>query len=394
MRRRFGPAVKGFGRVDGVDPWALHWEALAALARGEDVIILSVGDPDLETPPAVVETAVERLRAGDTHYTETIGRPALRAAVAAMQRERSGAACDVGNVAVLAGTQNGLFAAALCISGPGDEVVSIDPMYTTYPPSIRAGGAALVCVPAPAAAGFRPDLEALEAVVTPRTRAIYVATPNNPTGVVLSEADCDRIADVAARHGLWIVSDEVYAGIADGGRVPSLAARLPDQVITIGSLSKSHAMTGWRIGWMIGPRDLIEHVDDLALCMLYGLPGFIQEGAITALEMRHPVEARMREYCRTRRDLFVDDLKGAPALRVVRPDAGMFALLDVRDTGLSSAAFARGLFDAERVSVLDGALFGRQTDGFVRACFAAEPAVLHEAARRIRRYAEAVAPKP
>ena len=244
MKRRFAEFVARIAHEGGHDPWALHWEARHAAARGEDVIVLSVGDPDLATPAPVVETAVASLRAGDTHYTESGGRPQLRGAIAALHRERTGQPVTAENAVVLSGTQNGLFVASLCLAGPGDEVIAIDPMYTTYPASIRASGATLVAVPAPAAAAFRPDLALLEAAVTPRTRAIFLATPNNPTGVVLSEAEVDALASIARRHGLWIVSDEVYAGVAEGGRVPSLANRLPGQVLTVGSLSKTHAMTG------------------------------------------------------------------------------------------------------------------------------------------------------
>jgi arginine:pyruvate transaminase len=386
MTRRFSPFVDWVAHEGGNDPWALHWEARNALARGEDVIVLSVGDPDLDTPPTVVEAAVAALRSGDTHYTESIGRPALRAAIAEMHAARTGQAVGPENVAVLAGTQNGLFVSSLCIAGRGDEVIALDPMYTTYPAAIGASGATLVRVAAPASRGFHPDLAALEAAVTPRTRAIYLATPNNPTGTILSDADCDAVVAIARRHDLWIVSDEVYAGIAEHGRVPSLAARLPERTVTLGSLSKSHAMTGWRVGWLVGPADFVVHAENVALCMLYGLPGFIQEAALAALAMREDAEASIRDYCRSRRDLLAQALADVPGIRVCMPDAGMFMLLDVRATGLSTSAFVRGLFDSERVSLLDGAAFGRETEGFVRICFAAPESQLVDAAARLRRY--------
>ena len=188
MSPRFAPFV---GRVahEGSDPWALHWEARQAAAAGQDVIVLSVGDPDLDTPVPVVDAAVASLRAGDTHYTESAGRPLLRAAIAARHAARTGQPVTADNVIVLSGTQNGLFVASLCLAGTGDEVIALDPMYATYPATIRASGATLVPVPMPAAARFHTDLEALEAAVTPRTRAIFVATPNNPSGVILSEAE-------------------------------------------------------------------------------------------------------------------------------------------------------------------------------------------------------------
>ncbi len=391
MTRRFSSLVDWVAHEGGNDPWALHWEARNALARGENVLVMSVGDPDLDTPQAVVDAAVKALRAGDTHYTETIGKPELRAAIAAMHTARTGQLVTADNAAVLAGTQNGLFVSSLCLAGYGDEVIALDPMYTTYPAAIGASGATLVRVPAPASAGFHPDLVALEAAITPRTRAIYIATPNNPTGVVLSEADCDGIADIARRHAIWIVSDEVYAGIAEGGRVPSLAVRLPERTLTIGSLSKSHAMTGWRIGWVVGPADFIVHAENVALCMLYGLPGFIQEAAIAALAMREEAEASIRDYCRVRRDLFFRELKDVPGIRLCWPDAGMFMLIDVRPTGLTTAQFVRQLYDAEKVALLDGAAFGRETEGFVRACFAADEPSLVDAGARIRRFCATLA---
>ena len=391
MTRRFAPFVERIAHEGGNDPWALHWEARHAAARGEDVIVLSVGDPDLSTPVPVVETAVAKLRAGDTHYTESGGRPVLRAAIAAQHQQRTGQRVTADNTVVLSGTQNGLFVASLGHAGPGDEVIAIDPMYTPYPAPIRASGATLVRVPAPAAAAFRPDLAALEAAVTARTRAVFLATPNNPTGVVLSAAEVDGLAAIARRHGLWIVSDEVYAGVADGGSVPSLATRLPEQVLTVGSLSKTHAMTGWRAGWIVGPGDFIRHADALAQCMLYGLPGFIQEAAITALAMAGPAEAEVRDYCRVRRELLFRELHEVPGIRAYWPDAGMFMLLDVRASGLATADFVRRLYAAERVSLLDGAAFGRETEGFVRACYAAEEAALVEAARRIRRFCSGLA---
>jgi arginine:pyruvate transaminase len=391
MTRRFSPLVDWVAHEGGNDPWALHWEARNALARGENVIVLSVGDPDLDTPPAVVDAAVKSMRAGDTHYTESIGRPELRAAIAAMHTARTGQSVAAENTAVLAGTQNGLFVSSLCLASHGDEVIALDPMYTTYPAAIGASGATLVRVPAPASTGFHPDLVALEAAITPRTRAIYLATPNNPTGVILSEADCDGIADIARRHGIWIVSDEVYAGIAEGGRVPSLATRLPERTLTIGSLSKSHAMTGWRVGWVVGPADFIVHAENVALCMLYGLPGFIQEAAIAALAMREEAESAIREYCRVRRDLLFGELKDVPGIRVCWPDAGMFMLIDVRSTGLTTAQFVRQLYDAEKVSLLDGSAFGRETEGFVRACFATDEPSLADAAARIRRFCATLA---
>jgi arginine:pyruvate transaminase len=384
---QYSPLVKRIAG-EGADAWLIHYAARVAQERGEDVILLSVGDPDLDTPAPVLERAIERLRAGDTHYTPATGRQHLREAIAASHTARTGQTIDPENVIFLAGAQNALFVASMCIAGPGDEVIALEPLYPSYPATLEVSGARMVRVPAPAASGFRLDLAALEAAITPRTRALFFATPNNPSGMILSEADLAAIGNLARRHSLWVVADEVYAGLAPGGRVPSLAAELPEQVVTINSLSKTHAMPGWRSGWLVGPRQLVVHAEAMAQCMLFGLPGFVQEAAVTALGVSAAAEARIREYCAARRDLFLAGLDGVRGLKCLNPDAGMFLLIDVRATGLSGYDFMCQLYRTERVSVLDGGAFGKETRGFVRVCFAADEALLREAMVRIRRFVE------
>ncbi len=387
---KFSPLVKRIGG-EGSDAWRTHSEAAAARDRGEDVIILSIGDPDINAPDAVIERAVERLRGGDTHYTPSKGRNPLREAIAAAHSERTGQPVKAENAIFLSGTQNALFVASMCLAGPGDEVITFDPLYPTYTATIEVSGARLVR--APTGRGLRPDLGALESLVTPRTRALFWATPNNPSGVILSESELAAIGEMARRHDLWIVSDEVYAGLAPGGKVPSLGPKMPERVVTIGSLSKSHSMPGFRAGWLIGPRELVAHAESLSMCMLFGLPGFIQEAALTALSIAPEVERRLREYCDVRRERFMAGLKGVPNIRAFAPEAGMFLLLDVSDTGLSGYQFMRALYERRKVSVLDGAAFGKHTAHFVRVCFATEEATIDAACARIRQFCEQDLPK-
>lgn len=387
---KFSPLVERIAG-EGSDAWEIHYKARAAAERGEDVIVLSIGDPDLDTPAPVLERALDSLRAGDIRYTPAAGRPALRKAIAAAHGQRSGQVVSAANAIFLSGAQNALYTASLCVAGQGDEVLALEPLYPSYPATIQASGATLQRISAPADGGFRIDLKALEAAITPRTRAFFFATPNNPSGVILNEEELRIIGELAKRHSLWLVADEVYAGLAPGGRVPSLAATLPDQVITVSSLSKSHSMPGWRAGWLVGPEVLVRHAENLAMCMLFGLPGFIQEAAIKALAESGSAEQRIRDLCSARRDFLLQSLRGAPGIRCSVPQAGMFTLIDVRDTGLSGYEFMEGLFDAEGVAVLDGGAFGRGTRGFVRLCFATDEATLNEAAVRIRRYAESLA---
>ena len=379
---------------DGADAWRTHYAAQAAQERGEDVIILSIGDPALSTPQAVVDRAIDAMRAEDTHYTTARGRETLRRAIAQLHARRSGQQVGEDEVVVTAGAQNALLTAAMCLAGEGDELLTFDPYYATYPGTLKSSGATLVPVPLRAENRFRLDLADLAAAITVRTRALFFANPGNPTGIILSDEELADIGAIARRHDLWIVADEVYAGIAPGGRVPSLADRMPERVVTVGSLSKTHAMCGWRAGWMIGPKTLMDHAENLLISILYGLPGFIQEAALVALDIADESERKTRDYCTRRAQLMVEHLKDIPGTAVLAPQAGMFLLLDIRGTGLDSTAFTERLFRAHGVAVMDGGAFGEQARGFVRLSFAIDETLIVEACRRIRQFCEGLARGP
>jgi arginine:pyruvate transaminase len=367
------------------DAWQIHYRALEAQAAGQEVFILSVGDPDFATPSRITERAISALRAGDTHYSEVNGRLGLRRAIAQMHSTQTGQAISADQVTVVAGAQNGLFATAQCLCEAGDEVLVPEPMYLTYEASIRASGATLVPVAVHASDGFHLRAEAFARAITPRTRAIFLATPNNPTGAVMHREELAAIAELAQAHDLWIVADEVYAGLTfeqphlSMASLPGMAAR----TVTIGSLSKSHAMAGWRVGWIVSPPILATHLERLALCMLYGLPGFIQEAAQLAIEERELIVNAMRETYRRRRDICYALLSKVEGLACSLPEAGMFMLLDVRDSGLSAHDFVWQLFDKTGVAVLDASAFGDSASGFVRLGFVLEEERLSEACSRI-----------
>ena len=373
---------------EGAAAWRIHVEAIGAKARGEDIVVMSIGDPDFATPAPIVETAVEALRAGDTHYTMIAGRDELRSAIARETIRCGGPEVTAENVIVLAGAQSGLFSASLCLFSQGDEVIALDPMYVTYEATVQVSGAKLVSVPALPDSGFRPDLSAIERAITPRTRAIMFANPCNPSGVVMTREELEGIADIARRHDLWVISDEVY-GALTFERDHCMIAGLPgmaERCVTVSSLSKSQAMTGWRIGWMVGPKELIVHADHLSLCMLYGLPGFIQQAAVTALGEARDEMDRMRDIYRARRDRVIANLQGADKIAVIPSESGMFLLLDVRETGMSSLDFAWALYRAEGVSLLDAGAFGTSTAGHVRLSYTLGDDALDEGCKRIKRF--------
>ncbi|MFM0480226.1 aminotransferase class I/II-fold pyridoxal phosphate-dependent enzyme [Paraburkholderia strydomiana] len=389
--------MKYSSRVEGLQgrrtsAWEIHRVAQQAAANGDDVIVLSVGDPDFATPAPIVERAIDALRGGDTHYSAVSGRDPLRAAIAEEQARMTGCTVSAANVILTAGAQNGVFATSLCLLEAGDEVIVPEPMYLTYEACVRAAGATLVPVPVDPARAFHLDCDALERAVTARTKAIFFATPCNPTGVVMPRADLERIARLACEHDLWVLSDEVYADLTFEREHVSIMSLpgMAERTVTLCSLSKSHAMAGWRVGWAIGPTQLIEHMGRLALAMLYGLPGFIQQAALTALQEKSRIVAQMRDIYRRRRDVVFERLSRVPRLRCLLPEAGMFMMVDVSGTGLDTVDFTWRLFRGQGVSVLDASAFGETANGFVRLGFVVDEARLAEACERIAAFVAAL----
>lgn len=374
---------------EGARAWEIHSRAMQRKRRGDSIILLSIGDPDFDTPPSIVDACVAGLHAGNTHYSAVAGEPPLRAAIAAYQRSISGADCAPEQVAVFHGAQNALFSAALCLLETGDEVIAPEPMYVTYEAVVGASGARMVITPCPRERDFHPDLEALAAAVTSRTRAILLNTPNNPTGAVLTAEETEVVADLCRKHDLWLISDEVYATLTfERAHIsPCALPGMAERTVTVNSLSKSHAMTGWRVGWTISPPDLTPHLENLALCMHYGCPGFIQDGAAAGLQNEPAELAAMKAELRARRDLVCASLSDVPGLECLKPEAGMFVMLDVRESGSDTFEFAAGLLDKHDVSVLPADAFGQSARGHLRLGLCSRQEVLADACERIASFA-------
>lgn len=373
---------------EGADGWGTLFDAWQARERGEDVIILAIGDPDFPTPEPIVDAAVDALRSGDTHYAEISGRAELRELIAARFSVQTGRSWGPEHVMPFAGTQNALFAASLCLLEAGDEVIAFDPMYLTYDATLRAGGATLTRLALDADRGFRIDGDLLVEAIGPTTRAVVITTPNNPTGAVASIDELEAVAELARRHDLWVIADEVYSELVFEGRHTSMASLegMADRTVTVSSLSKSHAMTGWRIGWAIGPAPLVEHFNNLGLAMAYGLPGFIQAAAAEALANQDSALAEMRSIYRRRRDLAAGELAGIEGVTVLTPQAGMYLMIDVGSLPASEDGFAWDLYRATGVSVVDASGFGPASEGWLRLSFTESDENLVEGCRRLRHY--------
>ncbi|WLH10548.1 aminotransferase class I/II-fold pyridoxal phosphate-dependent enzyme [Pseudomonas hefeiensis] len=374
---------------DGAAAWQIHDRALAMREQGMDVLLLSVGDPDFDTPRAIIDAAVTSLRAGDTHYSDVRGLHTLRTSIARRHRQRCGQPVGAEHVIVLPGAQCGVYAVAQCLLNPGDEVIIAEPMYVTYEAVFGACGAKVLPVAVRPENAFRVDPADVARLITPRTRAMLLNSPNNPSGASLPLSTWQGLAQLCIEHDVWLISDEVYSDLLYEGEhiSPASLPGMAERTATINSLSKSHAMTGWRIGWVVGPEPLAEHLANLSLCMLFGLPDFVQRAAQVALEQDLPEVAQMHEEYRQRRDLVCAMLGDCPGLKPVRPDGGMFVMVDVRQTGLGAQAFAERLLDGYGVAVLAGEAFGASAAGHIRIGLVLGQPHLKEACQRISRCA-------
>ncbi len=377
----------------GADAWRIHFEAMRQSAAGREIIFLTVGDPDQKPPASIIEATVASLRRHRTGYAPIVGYPEIRAAIAARFAKRTGMPCAAGNVVVVPGTQAGLYGVLQCLAGPGDEVIVPEPMYATYEAVAGASGARLVNIPLRPETGFHPDLDALARAITERTRLIWINSPHNPTGAVFDRSEIEAIAALCRRHDLWLLSDEVYEDLAfarphiSPWSLPDMAER----TVVVSSLSKSHAIPGFRMGWIIGPPALTPHLFNLLLCTLYGGPPFVQDGALVALTEDLPEVAALHRDYRDRAAVMSDILAEAPNCRVVRPEGGMFVLLDVRGSGLGSEQFAERLLEREGVAVLPCDGFGPSAAGHLRISLTVVESRLKEAGERIVRLARQLA---
>ena len=382
---QFAGRLRGGGRA-----MELHDEARRRLAAGKDVMLLTVGDTDLDTPAGAVEAGVSAILGGRTHYPDRWGERALRAAIAERHASMCGVAQDPAHVLVAAGAQQALFLTLLSIVDPGDEVLVLDPYYAHHASAVRACGAVPVPVPLSMDGGFRLLPGTVGPLVGPRTKAFIFNTPHNPTGRVFDAAETDEVVRACVANDLWVVSDEVYADLRFGkdfvppASLPGMAAR----TAAIGSLSKSHAMTGWRVGWAVLPPSLAPHAARVSALASLGVPPFAQDAALVALrEGAGHVPAAIG----ARRATVAHALSGLPGLRASAPESGPFFFLDVRGTGLSGTEFCWGLLDGEGVALVPGEGFGDGGYGHARLSLSVPEARLAEACSRIARHLRSLA---
>lgn len=375
----------------GSDKWALSAAAQARRRAGHAVINLTIGEPDVPTPAALIEAATRAMQAGRTGYSNGRGEASLLTALAARYSAITGRDIPRERFLCLPGTQTSLYLVFMALCEPGCEVILGDPMYATYEGLIRASGGIPVPVMLRPEHGFRLQAADIEMKITPGTRAIFLNTPHNPTGAILAPEDLRAICALAERHDLWVISDEVYGELTHNDAVFTSALADPayeNRVIVSASISKSHAAPGFRSGWVCGPAEFCTRALPLSETMLFGSQPFIADMTAEAISQPSGTARGMAERMARRATLIHEALDGVSGLKVHRPQAGMFALIDIRALSTESQRFALNLLDATGVAVMPGASFGAALEGWLRVALNASDAETIDACARIRGFAE------
>ena len=371
------------------DSWVIFERARELIDAGEPVTMLTVGDHDIGTSPAILEAMYQAALSGHTGYASIPGTPKLRDAVAARVQEGTGVPTTRDNILIVPGGQSGLFASHFAVISEGDCALHIDPYYATYPGTLRAVGAEPVAIPARADNGFQPAREDLTKAAAGAT-SLLINSPNNPTGAVYSEDTLNMIAEVCQEHDLWLISDEVYeTQVWEGSHIsPRALPGMLDRTIVVNSLSKSHAMTGSRIGWIVAPEEVIANLIELVTNTTYGVAGFIQQAALFALAQGDEVEKEVAEPFFRRRAVVQKLVETQNIAKLVPAQGAMYVMLDLRATGLSGKEFASRLLDDELIAVMPGESFGEAAAGHVRIALTVEDSKLEDAIKRLLDFAQ------
>ena len=361
------------------------------LADGmEDVVSFTVGEPDFNTPAHVVDAAVEALRTGKHHYTPNAGILPLREAISEYYvRSRGLQYCPETEIIATAGGMEALLLTMLTILNPGDAFLLSDPCWTNYSRQIEICSARPVFVPVDAAHDFTFAPEALEKAITPETKGFLVNSPANPTGGIAGKKALEQLAEIAVRHDLYVISDEVYSELLYEGNTFTSIAALPgmkERTIIVNSFSKTYAMTGWRVGYALGPQHIISQMVKLQENVAACVNTAAQYGALAALTGSQAPVAEMLETYSQRRSYILDAFSRINGLTCFAPQGAFYAFVDISATGMDAEAFAKDLLQKVRVIVVPGEAFGESGKRYVRLSFATSMENIREGTRRMAEY--------
>ena len=368
---------------------AIAAKAKQLRADGADVCSLSAGEPDFDTPEFIRAAAIKALDEGQTRYGPAAGEPALREAIAAKLSQENHVATTAAQVLVTNGGKQALYNLFQVLLGPGDEVLLPAPYWLSYPEIARMAGASVKKLPSDADQGFRLKPEQLEAAITPASRLLVLNSPGNPTGMVLSRAELEAIANVLRRHPqVLVVCDEIYEFLLAPGHThhsfAAVAPDLADRIFTVNGFAKGWAMTGWRIGWLAGAQEVIAAASALQSQTTSNVCTFAQFGALAAISgSRQCVHAMAAEF-NVRRSLLTEGLMAMEGLKLMAPEGAFYAFPDVSHFGLDSMTLCNRLLDEVGLAVVPGVAFG--DDRCIRLSCAASPATIEDGLERLQRF--------
>jgi aspartate aminotransferase len=361
-------------------------------ADGKKIVHLEIGEPDFSTPDNIIEAGISALQNGYTHYTPASGIKEAREAVAGFVSRTLKCEVDAAEVVLVPGSKNVLLFTLLATIEPGDEVIMPDPGYPAYHSQVNFIGAVPRMVTLREETGFRMDLDELRSLVSPKTRMIIVNTPQNPTGGVLTEEDVKTVCEIAVEHDLMVVSDEIYSQLVYGFHHVSPMGQpgMRERTVLMDGLSKSYAMTGWRLGYAVAPKELAAKLDTLMINSSSCAAGFTQMAAIEALSMPESEHAvhRMVKVFEHRRNLVVDGLNAIPGVRCKLPQGAFYAFPNIEGTGFNERDMASRLLNEAGVAVLPGTAFGEAGKGFIRLAYTQSEDELKLGLDRIREFVE------
>jgi aspartate aminotransferase len=354
-------------------------------SQGQSIIHLELGEPDFHPGPSVVDAVAKALGEGKDRYCAVAGVPELREEIAEYLERTRKISVSASNIVIAPGCKAGLFFAMMALLEPGDEVLYPNPGFPGYPSITLGLGAVPVPFELSSRNHFQPDLAEISEKITRRTRMLITNSPGNPTGTVYTDAVQRGLAELAVKHDLWILSDEIYARIMYGGEYVSMLSYpgAEERTLIIDGFSKSFAMTGWRLGYTVAPPAVVPSLAMLAINSYTCVAEFTQYAAIEALRDREGTTPRMVAEFARRREQFVKDLNEVPGLHCEAPEGAFYAWVDIRGTGASAEEVCRILLEDAGVAAIPGAAFGASGKDFVRFSFASSVANLHEAATRI-----------
>ena len=357
----------------------------------DNVISLGIGEPDFTTPQPILEAGVKAIRKGETHYTAIAGILELREAIADLLEEKYQLHYDpVEEVMVTVGVSEALYLALTAVIDPGDEIIIPTPCFVSYQAEVLLSGGIPIEVPGRMENGFQPEIELIEAAITPRTKAIFIGYPNNPTGVVATRNNLLAISRIAAEHDLLVISDEIYDTLIYGVDHVCFASLpgMKERTITLGGFSKSYAMTGWRVGYAAAPAEILQGLIRIHQYTVMSAPAVSQWAALAAINLGAEFAEEMRLKYDQRRKLIVSRLNEI-GLETLMPEGAFYAFPKIANSGLDDEAFALRLLEEARVAVVPGSAFGAGGAGHVRCSYAAKHEEIEKALDRIEEFLKA-----